>query len=209
MLFWEIPMKKRRVATTLIALLAAAPLLVGSSPADAGGKNVPAATVAPGTVWPKAEPCATGTGVHDFTVSGAGFQPDELVTVTVGAVAYEPTRADSTGAYSAGYEIRSLRAGAYRVDVKGDRGGRAQGKITVGYSACRSSRDGSVRVTGAGFGGTETIAVHLDGGTTTAITATSTEDGAFDLQTTCPVGPHTLDVADTHDNVLHFAEFTC
>jgi hypothetical protein len=202
-------MKTRRVAAVLISLLAAAPLIVGSSPADAAGNGGPVATVAPGTVWPKAEPCATGTGVHDFTVSGAGFQPDELVTVAVGEMTYQGARADSTGAYSATYEIGSVRAGAYRVDVKGDRGGRAHGKITVGYSACRSTRDGKVRVTGAGFGGTETIAVHLDGGTTTAITATSTETGAFDLQTTCPAGPHTLDVADTHDNVLHFAEFAC
>jgi hypothetical protein len=104
-------MKTRRVAAVLISLLAAAPLIVGTSPADAAGTGVPAATVAPGTVWPKAEPCMTGTGVHDFTVSGAGFQPDEQVTVAVGGTTYEGARADSTGAYSASYEIGSLRAG--------------------------------------------------------------------------------------------------
>jgi hypothetical protein len=202
-------MKNPRAATVLISLLVAMPALAGGPPALAAGKTAPTATVAPGTVWPEAEPCVTGTGVHDFTVSGGGFRPGELLRVTVGEVAYDETRADADGAYTVGYQVRPQPAGVYRVEVAGDRGGWAVGRIKLGYAACRSTSDGRLRVTGAGFGGTDAIAVRLDGEATAAITATSTEEGAFDLRTACPPGPHTLEVADSHENVLRFAEFTC
>jgi hypothetical protein len=83
------------------------------------------------------------------------------------------------------------------------------GDIDVGYSACRSIKNGRLRVTGAGFDATDMISVRLDGATAAAVSGTSTERGEFDLRTTCPAGSHTLAVADTRDEFLTFAEFTC
>jgi hypothetical protein len=201
-------MNLRRALTTLLTCLAV-PLTVGVPPAHANDSATMAATVAPATAWPKARPCTTGTGVHDFTVSGTGFQPEERLDVAVGGVAYPAAVADAAGAYSVTYEVQALPAGRYPVAVRGDRGGKAVGRIDVGFSGCRSTEDGVLRVTGAGFTAADTIRVRLDGEPAAVATGRSSETGEFDIRTECAPGKHTIEVADTHDRMLNFAEFSC
>jgi len=203
-------MNVRRALTVLLSCLVAASLtVVGTSPARAGDSALMTATVVPAAVWPEAEPCSTGTGVHDFTVSGRGFRSDERLSVTVGDVAYPAAVADATGAYSITYEVEPMPAGTYVVGVKGDRGGKAGGRIVFGFSGCRSMNDGRLRLTGAGFAAADTISVHLDGAPAAVATGTSSANGQFDLESECAPGAHTVEVADTHDQSLTFAGFTC
>ncbi len=168
------------------------------------------ATVTPATVYPQAKPCATGTGEHHFTVSGAGFKPNEAVAVTVGGVGYEPTSADATGGYTAGYDLKPVPGGRIAVIVTGDRGSRAVSALTVGWSGCRSWKNGQIRLTGGGFMSHDTVSAHLDGDTTGDASTTSGTGGDFDLRIVCdPATPHTVLVSDNHHHSLVFGQFIC
>jgi hypothetical protein len=226
-------MTTRRVMTTFLPLFVAVPLIWVTAPSQAAPIQASrmahaqvavhavapaaaatpaamAATVTPDTVWPNAAPCTTGTGVHTFTVSGLGFQPDELLTISVGDVRYERATADENGEYTASYELKAQPAGQYDVEVVGDRGSRATGGINLGWSGCRSWKNGKIRLTGAGFTADDTVSAYLDGATAAAASATTTDGGEFELHVACVTGrTHTVAVSDTRNRALSFAEFSC
>jgi hypothetical protein len=199
----------RRFTHLLLLSLVAVPVVAAAGPADAAPPPL-AATVTPGSVFPQAKPCTTGTGEHHFTVSGAGFAPNEELTVTVGGVRYEKATADETGAYTADYDLKAIPGGRAAVIVTGDQGGRAVATLDVGWSACRSWKNDQIRLTGAGFMSSDTVSAYLDGDTTAAASVASGTGGEFDLRIVCdPATPHTVTVSDTHEHALAFGEFTC
>lgn len=214
----------RRITHLVLLSVAALPVIATATPADAASANAGrasvgraaaslpllAATVTPGTVYPSAKPCTTGTGDHHFTVSGTGFAPDEAFTVTVGGVAYEKAAADGTGAYAVGYDLKSIPGGRAAVIVTGDRGGRAVATLDVGWSGCRSWKNGRIRLTGAGFMSQDTVSAYLDGDAVAAASVSSGTGGEFDVRIVCdPTTSHTVTVSDTHDHALTFGEFSC
>jgi hypothetical protein len=181
--------------------------VAGTTAVIAAAPSPPTATATPALVWPDAPPCTTGTGVHEFAVKGSGFHPGEILAVSVGAEKYGPTTADEHGAYTATLRIRSTPAGAYPIEVKGERGTKALGRLEVGYSACRSTVDGKLRLTGAGFAARDTITVTVDG--SPASTVKSSATGDFDYKAVCVPGSHRASVADAHDRELAFDGFSC
>jgi hypothetical protein len=200
---------RRRITHLLLLSLAAAAPLAAAGTAEAAPPPL-AATVTPETVYPAAKPCTTGTGEHHFTVSGTGFKADERLDVTVGGISYAPATADETGAYTAGYDLKAIPAGRAAVIVTGDQGSRAVSAVTVGWSGCRSWKNGQIRLTGAGFMSHDQITARLDGDTTADATTTSGTGGDFDLRIVCdPATPHTVTLADTHQHALEFGEFSC
>ncbi len=200
----------RRITHLLLFSLVAVPVsAVIARPADAAPPPL-AAAVTPDTVYPQAKPCTTGTGEHHFTVSGAGFKPNEGFAVTVGGVSYEPASADAAGGYAAGYDLTSIPGGRVAVIVTGDQGSRAVSALNVGWSGCRGWRNGQIRLTGAGFMSHDTVSAYLDGDTTADASTTSGTGGDFDLRIVCdPATPHAVTVSDNHHHALEFGQFTC
>src|SRR3954451_24908553 len=168
----------RRITHLLLLSLMAVPPAAAARPADAAAPPL-AATVTPSTVYPQVKPCTTGTGEHHFTVSGAGFAPDELLTITLGGVRYEPATADENGEYSAGYDLKPIPGGRAGVIVTGDHGSRAVGTIDVGWAGCRSWKNDQIRLTGAGVMSQDTVSAYLDGDATAAASARSGTRGEF------------------------------
>lgn len=191
----------------LLPFLAVAAVLAPALPA-AAASPLPV-TVSPSRVWPVAEPCTSGTGDHDFTVTGVGFQPGETVAVTVGGVPYPGFSADSSGGYTRTFQVQSLPSGTYPVAVTGGAGSHAVSRLYIGWSGCRSVASGKLRMTGGGFAASGPVRLHLDGAATPFATTTSDGTGRFDVTVTCPAGRHDATVADLHDRTLTFAAFTC
>lgn len=190
----------------LLPFVAAAAVLAPAVPAAASPLPV---AVTPGKVWPVAAPCTSGTGDHDFTVTGTGFQPGETVAVRVGGVPYPDFAADATGGYSRTFQVQSLPSGTYPVAVTGDAGSEALSSIYIGWSGCRSVKSGKLRMTGGGFAASGTIRLHLDGVATPFATTTSDGSGRFDVTVTCPAGRHDAKVSDLANRSLTFTAFTC
>jgi hypothetical protein len=195
------------VQSLLLPVLAAAAVLAPAVPA-AAASPLPV-TVSPGRVWPVAAPCTSGTGNHDFTVTGVGFQPGETVAVTVGGVPYPGFTADASGGYTRTFQVQSLPSGTYPVAVTGGAGSQALSSVYIGWSGCRSVKSGKLRMTGGGFAASGPVRLYLDGAATPLATATSDGTGRFDVTVTCPAGRHDAGVSDLQNRTLTFAAFTC
>ena len=82
--------------------------------------------------------------------------------------------------------------------------------IEVGWSGCRSWKNGLIRLTGAAFMSQDTVSAYLDGDPTASASSTSGTGGDFDLRIVCdPATVHTVTVRDTHEHALEFGQFSC
>ena len=189
----------------LISLMTAVALLTIAAPAQAA----PAETliIEPDTVHPMVEPCYSSSGKYSFTVSGTGFKKDERIAVTVGDLEYDDTRADAKGRVEAAYAVLSQPSGTYDVVLTGAKGSSAEGELTQGWSACRSVRNGKLKIGGAGFEALDEVELTLDG--EVVETTESGEDGRFEMTVPCPRGSHDAEVMDSTGRDLSFADFTC
>jgi len=188
------------------------PLLRAARAVAASILALPAITATPAMVYPRAEPCASGPHLpNTVQLSGNGFLARERLYVDIGEISYigDDLHADAKGRFSAGYPISSWPSGPAIVEIRGEQGSFSRTLITIGFTGCRSVRNGQLRMTGAGFAAHDTIALRLDGSATPAATSTSDEYGKYDFTTPCPRGRHSARVTDTHGREVGWQSFTC
>ncbi|MEV6629492.1 hypothetical protein AB0M54_01920 [Actinoplanes sp. NPDC051470] len=157
--------------------------------ADQAAKAPGKVTVTPSTVLPRVAPCS---GVNDFTVSGKGFKPYEMIDLTVGGLAYDSFQADAAGAYEQENEIKAVPSGYLPVKLTGNKGTKAQAEIRLGWAGCWMRSHGVLTVRGAGFAADDQIDVILDGEIVEV--AESDARGRFEAKVDCPAGDPTLEV---------------
>lgn len=111
---------------------------------------------------------------HSDTVSGSGYQANELVTVTLGGPNLVLTTAttDGTGSFSKTFELpSSVRPGSYSIASSGTSGDTSTTGLTVGTGGCAVT---SAAVSGSGlaFTGADIAAVSGAGAVALALGGT-------------------------------------